>query len=264
MCYNISYLTKKRLDYARRYGTVSDIEEIEKDLERIGEKTGPTYYVNGFDHPDVPVITNSEPGKIQLFTWGLIPFWVKDPLKAVQLSKHTLNARGEDMFDKPSFKHAANSRRCLVIVDGFFEYHWKNNRSFPYFIKTKNEEPFSLAGLWSTWRYKPEDMIRNTFSIVTTRANELLTFVHNQPKGSNEPRMPLILPEELEKEWLDNSNDKLSIELIKGLVQPFDANEMEAYPVQKLKGKEGVGNSPVAIEKHLYPELESGEGPLFQ
>ncbi len=52
MCYNISYLTKKRLEYARRYGTNFDVEEIERDLERIGQKTGPVYYVNGFAHPD--------------------------------------------------------------------------------------------------------------------------------------------------------------------------------------------------------------------
>ncbi|MFC2124801.1 SOS response-associated peptidase [Bacteroidota bacterium] len=263
MCYNISYLTKKRLDYARRYGTESDIAEIEKDLERIGQKTGPVYYVSGYNHPDVPVITNHDPGRIQLFGWGLIPFWVKDAIQATQLSKRTLNARGEEMFEKPSFKHAAKSRRCLVIVDGFFEYHWKDGLSYPYFIKTKNGEPFSLAGLWSTWRSKTEDITRNTFSIVTTRANELMAYIHNQPKGSNESRMPVILPKEVENEWLINEEDKLSIDIIKDLVQPYDADELEAYSVKKLKGKEGVGNSVAAIKRFHYAELESDQGTLF-
>jgi len=263
MCYNISYLTKKRLDYASRYGTESDVEEIEKDLERIGQKTGPIYYVNGYANPDVPVITNHEPGKIQLFGWGLIPPWVKDPMQATQISKKTLNARGEEMFDKPSFKQSATSMRCLVIVDGFFEYHWKDGIAYPYFIKMKNNEPFSLGGLWSSWHYKPEEIYRNTCTIVTTAANGLMTYIHNQPKGSHEPRMPLILARNLESTWLTGGEHLPDIDTITDLVQPFAADEMEAYPVSKLKGKDGVGNSSVAIERRYYPELDSEQGSLF-
>ena len=256
MCYNLSYLTRKRLDYARRYGTSADIEEIEKDIEKIGHVTGPVYFVNGYVHPDVPVMTNDNQGKIQLFSWGLIPFWVKDPVQAVEISKRTLNARGEDMFEKPSYKHAARSKRCLVIIDGFFEYHWKEGLSYPYFIRMKKDEPFSLGGLWSTWYYKPENMVRNTFSIITTKANELMSYIHNQPKGAVESRMPLIIPEDSEGDWLSAGDTKADIDRVKELIHSYDESEMEAYPVKKLMGRDGVGNSPLAIERYNYPELE--------
>lgn len=264
MCYNIRYLTKKKLQYARRFaGNEKDIEDLEEQLRKLGERIGPYYHVTGFDHPDVPVITNEERNKIQLYNWGLIPSWVKDVKKAVELSNRTLNARGEEIFGKISYKKAAKDRRCLVLIDGFFEYHWKNEKSYPHHIELKNGEPMALAGLWETWQLDSEDLIRNTFSIVTTKANALMSHIHNKPKGSLEPRMPLIIPKELEDEWLRPVNDELDIERIQSIVQPYDTEEMKAFPVSRLKGKEAVGNSPEAIEKVIYPELESEQGELF-
>ena len=75
--------------------------------------------------------------------------------------------------------------------------------------------------------------------------------------------MPLILPREMEKNWLQTTEDKLDEKLIKELVMPFETSKLEAYPVAKLKGKDGVGNSFLAVEKHHYPELESEQGSLF-
>jgi len=264
MCYNISYLTKKKLKYARRFGNnEADIKDLEEQLKKLGEKIGPHYHTSGFDHLDVPVITNESRNKIQLFNWGLIPDWVKDVRKAVELSNKTLNARGEEMFEKPSFRHAAKYRRCLVLVDGYFEYHWKNDKSYPYHIALKNDEPMALAGLWETWNLESEDLIRNTFSIVTTSANPLMAHIHNKPKGSMEPRMPLIIPRELEDEWLKPIDDPLDMNEIKSIIKPYDEEEMQSWTVPKIKGKEAVGNVPEAIEKVTYPELESNQGELF-
>jgi len=256
MCYNISYLTKKKLEYAKRFGGSVDIEDLEKVLDEFYKKTGPTYFASGFDHPDVPVITDDEPKKIQLFSWGLIPFWVKDVKQAVEISNKTINARGEEMFEKPSFRNSAKGKRCLIIVDGFFEFHWESNNSYPFYICLKNGAPMAVAGLWDTWNNIHEGIQRNTFSIVTTSANPLMHYIHNQPKASQGSRMPVILPEESSSEWIRSGNDQEEvIKRIKKLLTPLDDDLLETYTVPKLKGKNGVGNSPKAIEKFDYPEL---------
>lgn len=245
MCYDVAYLTKKKSAYAKRYGNPEDIAEIQKKLP-------PAYHSNGFDHTELPVITNNNPDKIQLFTWGLIPFWVKDAQQALKISNTTLNARGEDLWDKPAFKQSIESKRCLVIVDGFYEHHWKNDKSYPFFITMKDDQPFSLAGLWSVWNYPPQDIIRYTFTIVTTAANPLLAEIHNKPKASEGPRMPLILPKEKEHLWLDDS-DRATLE---SLIKPYDQRQLKSYTVGRLRGKAYPGNVPEVIQPVRYEELD--------
>jgi putative SOS response-associated peptidase YedK len=259
MCYNVNYLTKKRLEYARRLQGLVDERDLENEFDDILHRTGPVYFVNGFNHPDLPVITNKLPGHIQAFTWGLIPFWVKDPKQAVSLSKMTLNARGEDIFNKPSFRNAARQKRCLVMIDGFFEYHWVRDKSYPFYVKMANEEPMLLAGLWETWNYAKENMVKHTFSIVTTRANPMMAHIHNKPKASEGPRMPVIVPRGMEKIWLGEIQNTADHKAIEGVIQPFDENKLLAYTVSRLQGKAGVGNTADAIKEYIYDDLENME-----
>jgi len=255
MCYNVNYLTKKRLEYGRRLQGLIDKSNLENEFDDILQRTGPVYFVNGFNHPDVPVITNKMPDHIQTFSWGLIPFWVKDPKQAVSLSKMTLNARGEEIFKKPSFRNAARHKRCLVVIDGFFEYHWFNDKSYPYYIKLASDEPMLLAGLWETWNYTKENIVRYTFSIVTTRANPMMAYIHNKPKASEGPRMPVIVPKGSEKVWLTEIQDSVDQQLIEEIIQPYNENELQAFTVSKLQGKTGIGNVPEAIQEYHYNEL---------
>jgi putative SOS response-associated peptidase YedK len=259
MCYNVNYLTKKRLEYARRLQGLIDNKNLENEFDDILNKVGPIYFVNGFNHPDVPVITNKIPDHLQVFTWGLIPFWVKDPKQAISLSKMTLNARGEDIFSKPSFRNAARHKRCLVLIDGFFEYHWFKDKSYPYYIKMANDEPMLLAGLWETWNYEKENIVRHTFSIVTTRANPLMADIHNKPKASEGPRMPVIVPKGLEKIWLSDIHGAADQQAIREVIQPYNESELQAYTVSKLQGKAGVGNTPKAISRYNYEDLTTEE-----
>ncbi len=252
MCYNINYLTRKKEEYARRMQGQIDIKHFDKNWDYLKSRTDAVYFDNGFNFPDVPVITNKEKQTIQLLTWGLIPFWVKDPEQAENLRKRTLNARGEDIFTKPSFRNAARRKRCLVMIDGFFEYHWKEDSSYPFYIKMKNNEPMFLGGLWETWHLEKEGIHRDTFSIVTTGANSMMRYIHNQPKGSKESRMPLIIPKGLEHVWLKDIEDKSDEKQVCELIGPFDENELEAYTVPQLRGKNGVGNSPEAIQQKSY------------
>lgn len=154
---------------------------------------------NGFTFPQTPVIANTNPEIIDFFSWGLIPFWAKD----IEIRKNTLNAKIETLSEKPSFKHCLTNR-CLVIVDGFFEWQWLDPKGK---IKQKHKiilpdfSLFALGGLWSEWVNKETGELIKSYTIVTTPANEFMSKIHNSKK-----RMPLILTPQNENRWLDNSH----------------------------------------------------------
>ncbi len=159
-------------------------------------------YINAFTYPHLPIISNREPNIIQHYRWGLVPLWAKDD----QIKQYTLNAKIETLSEKPSFRSSLN-KRCLILVDGFYEWQWldpKGKQKQKYIITLPNNEPFALGGLWSYWEDKLTGNILNTFTIVTTAANELMSQIHNSKK-----RMPVILDKNNEKEWL-NSTDILN------------------------------------------------------
>ncbi|HHN47429.1 MAG TPA: SOS response-associated peptidase [Bacteroidales bacterium] len=165
---------------------------------------------------NLAVITNDEPGCLQFFRWGLIPFWAKDE----KIGNKMINARAESIAEKPSFRNAFRSRRCLVPADGFYE--WKSdNGKIPYRITLKSNEPFAMAGIWETWK-SPSGSNIHSFSIITTAANALMQPIHE--------RMPVILPPEAEETWLSGNN----AEEIRALLKPYDPDLMQAYQVSKL------------------------------
>lgn len=261
MCYDKEYLTKKQERYAKRYGeTAADVEYLKDQLTKLS--VGPTYHASGFDHPMVPVIIDST-NTISLYSWGLIPYWVKDPVEAVKISNSTINARAETMFEKPAFREPARNRRCLVITDGFFEHHHKNGKTFPYHIKLKNDEPMTLAGLWDEWTDKASGLLRRTYTVVTTVANPLMSRIHNNPKASEGPRMPLILTKEYENAWLRPISTQADQDLLKELIRSYDEQELDAYTVKRLRGKDAIGNVPDAVKPFRYAELEETQGSLF-
>ncbi|MGQ1889053.1 SOS response-associated peptidase [Thermophagus sp. OGC60D27] len=163
---------------------------------------------NGFNFPLTPVITNEQPGQIQSFRWGLIPPWAGDE----EIRRYTLNARLETLDRKPSFK-AVLHQRCLIIADGFFEWQWlddKGKKKQKYLLTLGDRELFAFAGLWSQWKNPASGQVANTYTIITTRANELMSRIHNTKQ-----RMPVI-PQN-EEEWLNGralimANDRLVAE----------------------------------------------------
>jgi putative SOS response-associated peptidase YedK len=208
----------------------------------------PVFSASAFTLPLMPVITNENPGEIALYQWGLIPFWVKDETTAQKIRQQTLNARAETIFTKPAFRYSISSRRCLAIVDGFFEWRHINNKSYPYCIRLKDHEPFALAGIWDKWQNPKSGSEVRTFSIITTQANSLLEQIHNTKK-----RMPVILTRDGEKTWLESKLDK---NVIGTLLAPYDSGKMEAFPVNKSVSKLGFNTSiPMVQDSKEYPEL---------
>lgn len=159
----------------------------------------PAEEINAFNFARTPVITNESMGEIDLFHWGLIPFWAKDD----GIKKMTLNARIETVEEKPAFRNSVNNR-CLVLANGYYEWQWldaKGKNKQKYFLMPKDQEIFAFAGIYSTWENPQNGEQVNSYSIVTTEANALMSEIHN-----NKKRMPVILKKEDRENWLGGTN----------------------------------------------------------
>jgi putative SOS response-associated peptidase YedK len=158
---------------------------------------------NGFSFPKTPIITTEKTAIIQMYHWGLLPYWTID----VAFRKNTLNAKIETIHEKPSFRDYVQNR-CLVLIDGFYEWQWldeKGKEKQKYLLTMPNEEPFALAGIWNDWVDKSTGELIKTYTILTTEANELMSKIHNTKK-----RMPCILSKEDEETWLNEGATRTS------------------------------------------------------
>ncbi len=244
MCYNISYIEKQLDKYAKRY---SNVLPPKWKINNIINELPVFYFVSGFSHPELPVIKHDG---TSLFEWGLIPHWTKNAQYANEIKSKTLNAIGETVFEKPSFKSSIKSKRCLLGINGFFEWHTYNNKKYPFFIKSINNEMFSLGCIYDSWTDKNTGEVKNTFSIITTPANDLLGKIHNVKK-----RMPLIICKDDEPKWID---DKLNEKQINKLIKPNSELNLNAYPVSRfLNYSKNDRNTIKAVEKIEYPELKN-------
>jgi len=201
----------------------ADLQDVFADF------TFPTQFAPRYNiAPTQPVlaIPNDGKNKADFFLWGLIPSWSKDPAIANKL----INARGETVAEKPSFRGSFKYKRCLIPADGFYE--WKaqvgQKTKTPYFIHMKDRKPFAFAGLWDEW-HSPDGNTLRTCTIITTAPNELMSTLHN--------RMPVILDKTNFEAWL-NPMPQTPDNLIH-LIQPFPADRMSAYPVSTLVNAPG-------------------------
>ena len=207
-----------------RFTLTVDPSQLQEAFENFSftKKFMPRFNIS----PTQPVlaIPNDAKNKADFFLWGLIPSWSKDPTIANKL----INARGETIAEKPSFRGGFKYKRCLIPVDGFYE--WKANRGektkMPYFIHMQDRNPFAFAGLWDEWHSPDGDSIR-TCTIITTEPNQLMSSLHN--------RMPVILDSKDYDKWLDPTPQ--SPENLLHLIKPFPADKMSAYPVSTLVNK---------------------------
>lgn len=236
MCYNLSKNTPEN----------KLIERWNKKKLAVKDLFQPAVYINGFSHPKMHIIKSEGPEIIDVANWGLVPSFITNEIKAKDYAGHTLNAKAETVFSLPSYKNSIQPRRCLVPVTGFFEWRTVNKMKYPYFIHLKDEEVFTLGGIYDSWVNTDTGEITNTFSIITTPANPLMEVIHNEKK-----RMPLIFTKETENEWI---NPNLNVEEIKNLMKPLDEKHIAAHTIRKISPKTFT-NTPELIEEFEYPEL---------
>ena len=161
MCYHTALIVPPR-QLSLRFG---------KEFDRI-ERFRPTYHVSAFAHEEYPVVT-ADP-EIQLYRWGLIPFWTDTVEDALAIRNRTANARAETIFTKPSFREPIRKRRCLVPASGFFDWRHERYGKVPYFITVRDTPILAFAGIYDFWHNRELDEWIGTYSIVTTQANEMM------------------------------------------------------------------------------------------
>src|SRR5690625_4137718 len=176
----------------------------------------------------VTAIINGDGRRAGALRWGLIPSWAEDPA----IGNRMINARGETVAEKPSFRSAFRRRRCLIPADGFYEWQQVDGRKQPMRIVRRDGAIFAFAGLWESWRPRgnPTDDTDNeqnraravyTCTIITTDANDTLRPIHH--------RMPVIIPPESYDLWLDREIE--DPEALLPLLRPRPDDEFRAYPV---------------------------------
>ena len=168
---------------------------------------------------DVPIVRIGTDGERELvrMRWGLVPRWAKDP----SIGAKMINARGETIQDKPSFRTAYRRHRCLIPADGFYEWMSvggaERARKQPMHVGMKDASLFAFGGLFERWRSDADEVL-DTCTIVTTEANSLLAAVHD--------RMPMIVAPESYARWLDPGNAEVA-----DLIVPFPSDALAYYPV---------------------------------
>jgi putative SOS response-associated peptidase YedK len=151
-----------------------------------------------------------------LVRWGLVPSWSDD----LKIGYKLINARGETVATKPSFRSAFKHRRCLVVADGFYEWKKVGKAKQPYHIHLTNNSPFAFAGLWEYWESAEGESVESC-TIVTTTANDVMKPLHD--------RMPVILGPAHYDRWLDPQH--YDREALQTLLVPYPKKGLTAVPV---------------------------------
>lgn len=164
----------------------------------------------------IAAIRDDEQGarELTMLRWGLIPFWAKDPA----IGNRMINARAETVAEKPAYRAAYRHRRCLVLADGFYEWHREGSVKTPYYISAADGAPFALAALWENWKSKTDDESIQSTTLITTAANEFMTSLHH--------RMPVVLRPDTADRWLAGDDDLIEYAVDHG-------PELRAWPVDR-------------------------------
>jgi putative SOS response-associated peptidase YedK len=218
----------------------------------------PTYYENAFDFKASPVLTLERPKELLMYRWGLIPWWTKSVEDGVRLRTQTLNCISEEMYEKSSFRDSAKeNKRCLIPCTGFFEWRWDNvdkpKNKTPYFIRSKQQEIFSIGGLYSSWRDKKSNEEILSYTVLTTKANPFMSKIHN-----SKLRQPVLIKKEFEKDWL---NPNLTESDVLALCESMPSDFLVAHTISKsISGNKlstDEKNNPQITDEVRYEEVES-------
>lgn len=180
----------------------------------LGLTVGPRY--NLAPTQDLLAIRAADDGSRQLLLlrWGLIPFWAKDTSGGGRM----INARAETVAEKPAFRDAFRRRRCIIPIDGFYEWQRQGTQKQPHYIHRRDDRPFGLAGLWERWTGGGRTI--ESCTILTTSPNDLMRPIHD--------RMPVVLSPVDYPMWLDGRSS--SHDLLE-LLKPYGGDDLSEYPV---------------------------------
>jgi putative SOS response-associated peptidase YedK len=176
--------------------------------------------------------------------WGLVPYWTKDLKRAAK----PINARSETVGSRPMFRELMASHRCVVPIDGFYEWQKTPAGKMPYYFRLAEDAPMLLAGLWDRWRHGDAEPLE-TFTILTTPANPLIAPLHD--------RMPAIIDHGDLQRWLDARVEDAAAAAT--LLSPFPAERMRGHSVSQ-RVNSAANEGPDLIE-HATPGGLPGVAP---
>ncbi len=176
--------------------------------------------------------TESEGNLLNMFRWGLVPHWSPHADSAARM----INARSETVRQKSSFRDSFRERRCLIPVNGFYEWQKRDGVKQPFLFQTRQKGLFALAGIWDRWEY-PGGKELNSCTILTTAANTVMRPIHH--------RMPVILPRRHWDQWLRLEADQA--ESLTGLLKPLATDNLLATPVSREVNRPDFDN-PECLE----------------
>ncbi|MBI9077143.1 MAG: SOS response-associated peptidase [Desulfatibacillum sp.] len=193
------------------------------------------------------IILDDGAPRLEAFSWGLVPSWAKD----TQGGSRLINARSETAAEKPSFRSAFTTRRCLVPANGFYEWTGTTGGKQPHFCTATPKAMMAFAGLWEKWQPANTEE-RNTpvsahysFTILTREASPSFASIHH--------RMPVILSPRAYVQWLNPQ--KTNPGQLKEILETRYLGEMETYPVSKAVNSPSH-NGPDCMEPITLPGME--------
>ena len=196
-----------------RFSQLHTWEEVRAWFDLIGPALNLPPRYNIAPTQDVTVLrAGDERRYASQMRWGLVPFWAKD----LSIGAKMINARAETVAEKPSFRSAFKSRRCLIPADGFYEWVGPKGNKQPYRIVINDDELFAFAGLWESWDKEGETV--ESCTIITCQPNDVAKQVHN--------RMPVILAPDNYDAWLGGDDGEL--------LRPYPPETMTAYKVSRV------------------------------
>ena len=245
-----------------RFAVTTDPAKLAEKIKAIDEATGTVANAGGPNYNVAPTATvatvvtrHTEPDddatrRVRLMRWGLIPPWVKAGPDGMPENKGPLliNARAEKVTSSPAFRSSAKAKRCLVPMDGYYEWRvnadtaGKKSPKTPFFMHRGDGEPLFAAGLWSVWKSAKDAAPLLSCTIITTDAVGELAEIHD--------RMPLMLGEADWDAWL-NPDAALDPELI---ARPPDVRDIELRQVSTLVNS--VRNNGPQLIEPAQPEPE--------
>ena len=206
---------------------------------------------------DIRVVREDENGqrRLDLMFWGLVPSWAESPSGASRL----INARSETAASKPSFRSAFRQRRCIIPVDGFFEWvsHPDRKKKQPVYVSSRDSRPLAFAGIWETWRDGTSSGGLETLTscaILTGPPNNLIAPLHD--------RMPMILGRDQWSEWLDRSTDDVAY--LQTMLQPAPEDWLQWWPVSMRVNSVRNNDATLIDATPVTPDGEAeGQGRLL-
>lgn len=233
-----SSLTKTEKEIEERFKATFYSEELERYNPIPNFNIAPTHYT--------PVKIVEDVQHLQLFKWGLIPSWAKEK----SIGSKMINARVETIDEKPAFKRLLKSQRCVIAIDGFYEWKREGSTKIPHRIITLDQSIFGVAGVWDSWRDPSTGEIVHSYTVITLPANRMMSPIHD--------RMPAILTPQNEALWLET---EIATKDALNLLSPYPDDCMEAYPVSDRV------NNVRANDASLIERVERGptlvQGTLF-